>query len=455
MATASSEKLYTNPRVLVLSLDAMLVMIGFGIIAPSMAFYLLALEGALSEPPSPDYVVPDETTAQFAVTLGLMMAAFMGTRTLLARYWGGVSDIHGRRPMILVGLSGYVLLLVLFGIAQNWFQLVLIRALQGVVSAMVWPVAEASLMDIVGFERRGEGLGIYNAASNLGFVMGPGLGGVLYNICRDVLLLPVPDVFRVPYFIGAAIVLPAVLLTALVLPETAPRGRIGVPKGPSIESLADDPPQKLEWSRAMQALYLMAALNGVAMGLGQPIFQLFLMSRVTTDIGLIGLLISGAGAVGVALTIPAGRLSDRYGRKGIAVWGGACARGSLMVMPLARDLTYVSTIWVLQSATISMSQPAMMALQADIVPWKLRGKLFGTLQAFFNLGATLGPLVGGFVYSVFSLVIFGIGPLQIDGVVVPFWLAGGIGLIGTEAVRRYVPETRGPTRPLVRADGSG
>lgn len=448
------ERLYRNPRVLILAVDAMLIMLGFGIVAPSMSYYLIALEGGLTQPPGPGYIVPPEVVASFSVILGVMMAAFMGTRTLLARYWGGYSDQHGRKPIIMIGLIGYFILLILFGMAQNWIHMLLVRAMQGVVSAMVWPTAEAALMDIVGPERRGEGLGLYMMVSNIGFILGPGVGGMLYNFCRDVLALPVPDVFRVPYYVGALIVLPAIFLTAVILKETAP-GKIGVSDvtvkkdvGDEIQTPAIPNPNSSSDSemspkvrRMINALYMMSLFNGVAMGLGQPIFQLFLMSKITTDIGLIGLVISGAGAVGMLFSIPAGRYADRKGRKELAVWGAVAARASLGTLPLTTNLAQTSGIWIAQSAAMASSQPAMRAIQADVVPWSLRGKLFGTIQAFFNAGATIGPIVGGALYAYFSLILLPLGPFLIEGLVVPFWLASGLGLIGAFLLWKYVEET--------------
>ncbi|TFH03061.1 MAG: MFS transporter, partial [Candidatus Thorarchaeota archaeon] len=447
------ERLYRNPRVLILSIDAMLIMLGFGIVAPSMSYYLIALEGGLTQPPGPGYIVPAEVVASFSLILGVMMAAFMGTRTLLARYWGGYSDRHGRKPIILIGLIGYFVLLILFGLAQNWIQMLLVRALQGVVSAMVWPTAEAALMDIVGSERRGEGLGLYMMVSNLGFILGPGLGGLLYNYCRDILLIPVPDVFRVPYFVGALIVLPAIFATMIILKETSP-GKLGAtvdimepPKLEETPSIFPNPKSSEsemtpKVRRMIHAIYLMSLFNGIAMGLGQPIFQLFLMSKITTDIGLIGLVISGAGAIGMLFSIPAGRYADKRGRKGLAVWGAVGSRVSLGVLPLATDLVQTSVVWIGQSAAMSASQPAMRAIQADVVPWNLRGKLFGTIQAFFNAGATIGPIAGGALFAYFSLILIPLGPFILEGLVVPFWLASGLGLIGAFLLWKYVEETR-------------
>ncbi len=446
------ESLYRNPRVLVLALDAMLIMLGFGIVAPSMAFYLIALEGGLTQPPGPGYIVPAEVVASFSIILGVMMASFMGTRTLLARFWGAYSDRHGRKPIILIGLIGYFILLILFGLAQNWIHMLLVRALQGVVSAMVWPTAEAALMDIVGPDRRGEGLGLYMMVSGLGFILGPGLGGMLYNFCRDILLLPVPEVFRVPYYVGALIILPAIFLTAIILKETSP-GKLEEIKDTKQDSLPEEEPitpvqpesSESEMTpkvrRMIHAIYLMSLFNGIAMGLGMPIFQLFLMSKITTDIGLIGLVISGAGAVGMLFSIPAGRYADRKGRKGLAVWGAVGSRISLGILPLTTTLAQTSVVWVGQSAAMASSQPAMRAIQADVVPWNLRGKMFGTIQAFFNAGATIGPIVGGALFAYFSLVVFPVGPFILDGLVVPFWIASVLGLIGAFLLWKYVEET--------------
>ena len=443
-----TRKLYTNPRVMIIAIDAMLIMLGFGIVAPSMSFYLIALEGGLAQPPGPGYIVSEQIVAEFAIILGVMMAAFMGTRTLLARYWGGVSDTRGRKPLMIAGLLGYTLLLVLFGLAQSWIHLLLIRALQGVVSAMVWPVAEAALMDIVGPKRRAEGLGLYMMVSNVGFIVGPGFGGLLYNFSRDILLLPVPDVFRVPYFIAALIILPAAILTAVILKETAP-GKLEetqlVTQTTPTESISSAPEMESEMSpktsRMMRALYVMTFANGLAMGLGQPVFQLFLMSKITSDIGLIGFIISGAGAIGMLFSIPAGRHADRHGRKGLAVYGALGARASLAVIPLTTNITQVGAAWIAQGAAMSVSQPALRAIQADFVPWRLRGKLFGTIQAFFNAGATVGPLLGGILYAMFSLVVFEIGPFAISGFVVPFWLAAGLGSIAVFILWAFVDET--------------
>ncbi len=449
---AGLPSLYKDIRVLILAIDAMLMMTGFGIVGPSMSFYLIALEGGITEPPGPGETLPREVVAQFGTVFGIMLGAFMFTRTLLTRYWGGLSDRIGRRPIMIVGLYGYIALLVMFGMARNWLDLLLIRGMQGVISAMVWPVAEAALMDIVGPYRRGEAMGVYMVASNIGFVLGPGLGGVLYDFCRDVLRLPVPDVFRVPYFIAAVVVVPPAVITTLLLKETAPqKTRIQqrehdspqISKPTNIVQSGDQPfgteiMMDNKTRQMMNALYIMSLTNGLAMGIGQSLFQLFLMSEITSDIGLIGVLISVGGAIGVILAVPAGRYGDRKGRKQLAVWGGLGARTSLFILPLMVTIPQTAIVWMTLNALISVSQPAVMAIQADVVPAGLRGKLFGTIQAYLNAGAAIGPLIGGTLFSITSLFMIQLGPIALRGFVIPFWFASMLGIIGVLIFWRYV-----------------
>ena len=453
--SSKKSRLYTNPGVLIIAFNSMAVSIAFGIIQPSLAFYLLALEGAITEPPGPGYTIPEEAVASFAVVLGIMMAAFMGTRTLLARFWGDLSDVRGRKPIIVVGLFGYVILMALWGMARSWIELVLVRGLHGVVSAAVWPVGEAALIDIIGEKRRGEGMGLYIMATQIGWITGPGLGGLLYNFCRDSLKLLVPDVFRVPYFIAALIILPMPLLTIQFLKESAERRIIHSPitnkassgKGDGIiPSTLDVPSQNSKMTKMTRTLYVMNFMNGLSMGLAMPLFQLFVMSKITSDIATIGFMITGAGSIGLLMNLPAGWLSDRYGRKPLALWSGVLSRGCMAGLPLTKTVPQTSLIYIGRSAAFAVSQPVMSAIQGDIVPPRIRGKVFGTIQAFFNGGATLGPIMGGWIFSKTSLLSWKIRQMTLEGIVTPFWIGAVLGLVGLVLFAKNIIETRPPNK---------
>jgi len=446
------KSLYTNPVVLVICINAFVVSIGFGIVQPILSFFLLALEGELTETPGPDYEIPAEVVAEFAVVFSIMISAFMASRTLFARYWGSLSDRRGRKLIIVGGLMGYILCMALFGIARSWIELAIYRFGLGVVSAAVWPAGQAVLMDTIDEDQRGEGMGFYNFSMMIGWISGPGLGGILYEFSRDSLNLPVPDVFRVPYFLAAAIIVPAPVLSYIVLKETAKEQTKPIPvlkdrpKELTVRPSLDPKAVTLSpnTKKMIYTLYFMNIMNGFAQGIAMPLVQLFIMAKITADPTTIGYIITIAGGIGMLMNIPAGRLSDLYGRKRMALWSGVASRGALAALPHTSTILETSISYTARSGAFSVSQPIMSAIQGDIVPPPIRGKIFGTLQAFNNAGATIGPIIGSWIFSKTALLQWQIGNTNwiLEGIAFPFWLGAIMGLIGLTLFAKNITETR-------------
>ena len=75
--------------------------------------------------------------------------------------------------------------------------------------------------------------------------------------------------------------------------------------------------------------------------------------------------------------------------------------------------------------------PAARALNADLIPEKARGRLFGRLAAFFSLGAVLGPILSTVIYDVYRSTTFEVswlGNLVVRGAGIPFFISSVIGL---------------------------
>lgn len=446
------QSLYTNPVVIVICINAFVVSIGFGIVQPILYFFLLALEGEITEPPGPNYEIPTEVVAEYAIVFSIMLSAFMASRTLFARYWGGLSDRRGRKVIIVGGLMGYILCMALFGIARSWVELAIYRFGLGVVSAAVWPAGQAVLIDTIDEDQRGEGMGFYNFAMMIGWISGPGLGGILYEISRDSLQLPVPDVFRVPYFLAAAVIIPAPIVSFIVLKEPAKEQSISMPilaeRPNGLPGRDSDASTTVTFSsnikKMIYTLYFMNLMNGLAQGIAMPLVQLFIMAKITADPTMIGFIITIAGGIGMLMNIPAGRLSDIFGRKKLALWSGVASRGALASLPHTSTILETSISYTARSGAFSMSQPIMSAIQGDIVPAPIRGKIFGTLQAFNNAGATIGPIIGSWIFSMTALLQWRIGSTNwiIEGIAFPFWLGAIMGLIGLAFFAKNITETR-------------
>ena len=95
---------------------------------------------------------------------------------------------------------------------------------------------------------------------------------------------------------------------------------------------------------------------------------------------------------------------------------------------------------LLRFSAFNVTSPAFRALQADLIPEKIRGKLIGFLQTMFNTGAIVGPIIGGILFDTFSNQRYVLGPLTVPGESFPFIMSGGVGIITITLIWLYVKE---------------
>jgi len=423
-------------NIVILSLIAFVVNLGFGAIMPIMPFLLLSLEGVITE--IPEKLESIEGAEMYALQFGLMTSSFMLTRAFLATYFGKLSDKIGRKLLIIAGLILYTLLSYIYTLAQNWVHLVLTRAVQGVASAMVWPVAEALLVDTVRLEERGKYMGWYMTLSNLGFIVGPSIGAYLYKLGVYVFSLGVPECFIFPFYlltVLAGITSIAALATQEIIKKPSTIDAEIIHRDEVLEI-----PKKVK--RSLHTIYFMGFANGIAMGLVFPIMTLFIMQYVTTDPVAQGIISTISGFVGFIVNYPAGLISDKKGRKPVVIAGQLVSRTSTLLLPFSKKVNDLIVISSVRSAAFNASSPAMRALQADLAPKHIRGKVFGIMQSFFNFGAVVGPLLGSKLYELcfgWTINLFGI---VLPGVSISFWISAFVGFATLATFILFVEEPK-------------
>lgn len=187
----------------VIFLTIFIDLLGFGIVLPLLPLY----------------------ADQFATdpggwTIGLLMASFSMMQFLFAPVWGSLSDRIGRRPVIMVGLTGSVIFYTLFGVAAIYRSLALLfvsRIGAGIFGATLG-TAQAYIADTTSNENRARGMALIGMAFGLGFTLGPVFAAfAVPGESGD----PGPG----PGFVAAGLSLVALLMAVFMLPESRVPGK--------------------------------------------------------------------------------------------------------------------------------------------------------------------------------------------------------------------------------------
>ena len=109
--------------------------------------------------------------------LSWIVTAYLLTSTVATPIYGKLSDIYGRRALLLPAIVLFVVASMLCGFAQNLMQLIIARALQGLGGAGLMAMAQASIADVVSPRERGRYQGYMAGTWGVASVAGPILGG--------------------------------------------------------------------------------------------------------------------------------------------------------------------------------------------------------------------------------------------------------------------------------------
>ena len=127
--------------------------------------------------------------------------AYLLTSTISGPIYGKLSDLFGRRPVILFGISVFMIGSMLAGLSNEMWQLVAARGVQGLGAGALFPVAMAVIADLFAPSERGRYQGLFGAVFAISSLLGPAIGGLLTDTVGW------PWVFFINIPIGVAVLL--------------------------------------------------------------------------------------------------------------------------------------------------------------------------------------------------------------------------------------------------------
>jgi multidrug resistance protein len=312
--------------------------------------------------------------------IGLLFASFGVTLLIVSMPMGAVSDRIGRKGPMVGGLVALAAATTLFAFADSLPWLFAARLAQGAADAVTWVVGFALVADLYDQEERGRVMGLVMSGTNFAFMIGPSIGGWLYE----------SGGMRLPFLFVAALALAgAAAFLWLDVPirrtahETVPMGT--VLRVPAV---------------AACAAAVVAASATISML--EPVLPLFLTARIGIGPARIGL-IFGIGAVASTVLHPIyGRLVNRFGARRLTMIALVLVACVLPLLSFTSTFRSAIGLYVLAAASVALVITPSLAYMAEATAIAGVGS-FGIGYGLYNMawgaGLLSGPALGGFLYE--------------------------------------------------------
>ncbi len=340
-----------------------LVMVGFGIIIPVLPFYAENIGASPTE-------------------LGLLMAVYSIMQLLFAPMWGRLSDRIGRKPVIMIGILGLSISFFLMALSEQLWMLFLARILGGFLSSANMPTVMAYVADITTEEDRGKGMGIIGAATGLGFIFGPAIGGIFSEIALSL-----------PFFIAAASSLFTFFLVIFVLKESL-----------TIENRKMTSKRKGPWKEAIKSpvstLFYLQLFVSISLAGLEATFAYFAAQKADLDavkLGYIFMIMGLAQAFVQGGLI--GKMTKKFG-EGFVIQLGIIISGIGFGLILLSNSFWTAalylTIFGIGNGLIRPGVSSLLTKKSNTG----HGSTTGMLSSFDSLDRIIGPPLGGWLFSI-------------------------------------------------------
>jgi MFS family permease len=368
----------------VLALVAFCVALGFGIVVPAVPLFAL----------------------QFGVgptAAGAVVSAFALMRLVSGLGGGRLVDRVGERVALLTGLAIVAVSSLLAGLAVSYPQLLILRGVGGVGSAVFTIASTTLLLRVASAAQRGQTQSVYRGGFLLGGIIGPAFGGAVIGIS-----------LRAPFFLYAgtlalAMVVAWTMLPRAVLSDKPAQVTLGVGEEAAPPEVVV-PVARTTWRTALASPAYRAALAGnfavgfSVLGVRSTVVPLLVVQSLHLAPGWIGAAFVVAALVQGVLLLPAGKAVDEIGRRPMLLAGGFVTAASLVFLAFVTgpvSLLLAMTVFALGASVMGVA-PA--AIVGDVVEGK-GGTAVAVWQMSSDLGSVIGPLAAGLLIDHGSFAI--------------------------------------------------
>ncbi|ALJ07134.1 MULTISPECIES: MFS transporter [unclassified Brevundimonas] len=376
------------PALAVLFAVVFINLVGFGLVVPLLPFFAQSLKAE-------------------AWQITLMFSAYSLGQFFAEPFWGRLSDRVGRKPVLLVTLVANALGYLMLAFVPNIWLAVAVRLFTGLGAGNISTV-QGYVADVTPPEQRAGRMGLIGAAFGLGFIVGPGLGGLLTQ----------PQLgrlgYQLPIFLAAALAALAAVGVMVFLRESRAKADPTAARPAFLAGLKDARTNPVVSRVLVVTLIYMAGFSAM-----ESVFGLWSESRYAWGAREVGLSFMIVGVISVLNQgFLAGRLARRFGEARVLATGMLLFGASLVLQVLAPVEWFpaarlelgglslpvvqgwvVPIIMAVGACGMSLAMPNISAMISRASPPDRQGAMLGLNMASSSVARIFGPMVAGGLFS--------------------------------------------------------
>ncbi len=330
--------------------------------------------------------------------LGFIIACFAFAQFLFSPLAGNLSDRYGRKYLIIFGLFVNGLSQIMFGLSTEIWMLFASRFITGFGTAFIVPPVMAYAADLTTNKERGKAMGWLGAAISLGFMIGPGIGGLLSNISM-----------HTPFYFGGFGTIFAGILSFMILPTIKPVKKEQQKRENIIQQIA----------RSFKTSYFVLLIVVFVFTFGIANFQstltMFLTYKLHYTPNDIAIVMTVGSAIGVVVQVFAiNKLIDVFGEMKIILFGLLLAAFSMYGLLYVSGFYVILLVATLFSTATTLIRPAVNTVISKTAGHE-QGYAAGMNNAYMSLGNMIGPALAGTLFDWHTNIPFTLGTFILLG----------------------------------------
>lgn len=354
LSSLTNHQIFRNRTLLAVSLAVFVAYIGIGMVAPVRILYA-------------------ESRGASLAIIDAMASAFLISNFVFQYPVGWLADRWGRKQVMILGLLIQAVLSALYIPITDPVLFVALRFLEGMGAAALLPAARALIIDSVPAEQQGEAYGIYGAFFNAGFLLGPGIGGLLAILGYS------------SVFIGAVLFRLLGVVIVIFLIKQVSQSRTTTEKRKPIAI-----PYRSLFALPLIGAYLIAFGDYLYLGFDLTLTPIWLHDNLGATVTLIGFAYVMWAIPNTLLAPVGGRLADKKRRSFLILLCGLAQVPIYLAYGLINMALLVAVLFAIHGAIYAFMQPAIDAYVASASASDIRARVQGLYTTFGLIGAFVG-----------------------------------------------------------------